>query len=80
MSCVHEGLPLLQFDQLGVVKKLQSVLSKGPRPRYHASRALVYLGHFHLLPSSGLFDPVATGYETDTVINTTDSDGHTYAR
>lgn len=69
-----------QFASLGVVKQLQSLLSKGPRPRYHASRALVYMGHLDLLQGFDLFDPVATGYETDIVINSTDSDGHIYAR
>ena len=56
------------------------MLSKGPRPHYHASRALVYLGQLEHLQGAGLFDPVATGYETDTIIRSTDSDGHTYAR
>ena len=76
MSCLCP----VQFHRLDVIKQLQVLLSKGPRPRYHASRALVYMGHLDLVQGSVLFDPVATGYETDTVINTTDSDGHTYAR
>ena len=92
---------ILQFLKLGLVEKFHRCLVHGPRPRYHASRALVYLGKLEMLKDISLFAPVATGewngvcdmeyvdilyqflipgYETDVVIQTTDSDGHTYAR
>ncbi len=69
-----------QFHRFGVVPKLQALSSKGPHARYHASRALLYMGHLDLLQDFDLFDPVASGYETDLVIHSRDSDGHSYAR
>jgi hypothetical protein len=38
------------------------------------------MGHLDLLGDFDLYDPVATGYETDTAIFSTDGDGHSYAR
>ena len=89
----------MQFLKLGLVEKFHRCLVHGPRPRYHASRALVYLGKLEMLKDISLFAPVATGewnepwnvtviwfrfpipgYETDVMIQTTDTDGHTYAR
>ena len=52
---------LLQFFKLGLVEKFHSSLVHGPRPRYHASRALVYLGKLEMLKGVSLFEPIATG-------------------
>ena len=41
--------------------KFHSSLIHGPRPRYHASRALVYLGKLEMLQGISLFEPMATG-------------------
>ena len=70
----------MQFEKLGILPKLQSVMTMGPRQRYHATRALVYAGKLHVLYGCGLFDSVAAECESDMVINSLDTDGHTYAR
>ena len=54
----------LQFFKLGLVEKFHSSLIHGPRPRYHASRALVYLGKLEMLKGISLFEPIATGRNT----------------
>ncbi len=56
-------LPLTssQLIQMDLVDKFASLLSNGPRPRYHAARALVYLGKLNLLQDFSLFEPTATG-------------------
>ena len=51
----------MQFLKLGLVEKFHRCLVHGPRPRYHASRALVYLGKLEMLKNISLFAPVATG-------------------
>lgn len=51
----------LQLLQLGIVETLLFYLNKGPRPRYHAARALVYLGKLDKLNQISLFEPMATG-------------------
>ncbi len=50
-----------QLIQMDLVDKFASLLSNGPRPRYHAARALVYLGKLNLLQDFSLFEPTATG-------------------
>lgn len=64
--------------QCGVLDRLKGLLNHGPRPRYHAIRALVYLGHLQL-SKSNLFQPSQI-YDTESVIETTDSKGHSYIR
>ena len=64
--------------QSGVVDRLKGLLNHGPRPRYHAIRALVYLGKLQL-SKCNLFQPQQS-YDTESVIEITDSKGHTYVR
>ena len=62
VPCTH--VPYMHAYQLlnmGLVDKFCSLLSNGPRPRYHAARALVYLGKLDLLKDFSLFEPTATG-------------------
>ena len=61
----------------GLPGRLRALLESGPRPRFHASRALVYLGELDLGCVS-LFE--STGYEMDSVVQASDDDEHTYAR
>ena len=67
--------------QAGLVEKLRPVLSNGPKARYHAIRALVYLGKLQLF-GCNLFSNGRGGGEDESeyVIKTVDGHGHTYAR
>lgn len=68
------------MQDVGLVDRLRSLLSNGPRPRHQAIRALVYLGKLQL-PGCSLFYSSSSGsYETDPTVTAVDGHGHTYAR
>lgn len=68
------------IQEIGLIDKLCNLLSNGPRPRYQAMRALVYLGNLQL-PGCSLFDSSSHGgYEPDPIITAIDRNGHTYVR
>ncbi len=69
--------PLPQLLEAKLPRRLRPLLTSGPRPRFHAARALVYVGELDLSHVSVFH---TTGYETDSVLLTTDDSGHTYAR
>ena len=69
--------PYTQLLQAKLVEKLGSAQFDSPRPRYHATRALVYLGQVDMVKMS-LFEP--NSFDVDSVLWSDESSSVRYAR